>query len=97
MCLIVERREVLFLLIREVFLRKAVVIIVGNLFVMLAGLYFASIAFLPKGKIEIMAIIANPVAFPRLRERFGLSLLSVVDVLQWSQVLVHPIFLLFGF
>lgn len=49
-------------------------IVVRDALILLSALYFAPIAFLPKGKIEIVAVIANPVALSSSQVRLWLVL-----------------------
>jgi hypothetical protein len=73
-----------------------VIIVIGNMLILLLCLNSTSIAFLPKRKIEIAAVIANPISFASLGHAFALSFASLVILFERGEKLVHFIFLLFG-
>lgn len=75
---IIDGWKVFLLLLVKIMLRESL-IVVQDALIFLSALYFASIAFLPKGKIEIVAVIANPVTLSSSQMRLGL-VLNVGDV-----------------
>lgn len=70
---IIDGWKVFLLFLVKIMLRESL-IVVQDALIFLSALYFASIAFLPKGKIEIVAVIANPVALSSSQMRLGLVL-----------------------
>lgn len=76
---------------------EAIVIILSELLILLTSLYLASIAFLPKGKVQVAAIVAYPITLARLALGFRLSFACLVLLLERGDKLMHFGFLLFGF
>lgn len=92
--MIIERRKVFFLLEVEILLWEGLIVIKDALIFRFA-LDFASIAFLPKGKIEIVAVIADPVALSSCEMSLGVVLHGGEVVFKGSQILAHELFFFF--
>jgi hypothetical protein len=95
--MILQGRKVLLLMRHVSILWEAIVIILSELLILLTSLDLASIAFLPKGKVQVAAIVAYPITLTRLALRFGLGFGVGVLLLKWGGELMHFGFLLFGF
>lgn len=95
--MILQGGKVLFFMMQVSILWEAVVIVMRELFILFAGLNLTSIAFLPKGKVKVAAIIAYPITLAGLALCFGLVFAGLVLLFERGEKLMHFGFLLFGF
>lgn len=95
--MIPQGRKVLLLMMHVSVLWEAIVIILSELLILLTSLYLASIAFLPKGKVQVAAVVAYPITLARLALGLGLGFGVGVLLLKRGDELMHFGFLLFGF
>lgn len=95
--MIQQGRKVLLFMMLVSILWEAIVIILSELLILLSSLDLASIAFLPKGKVQVAAIVANPITLAWLTLGFGLGFRVGVLLLKRGDKLMHFGFLLFGF
>ena len=57
--------------------------------IVLSGLDFAAIAFLPEGEVQIVAVEADPISFPTLGGSFGDSRIGEADIFDGGEVGFH--------